>query len=357
MKVLMTGPIAISGGVAMHTKQLIDHLRTFDVQILHYNTSSSYVNFYLNAAEKMFKKTFGMILFAILHRSQFDLIHVQASGGLSSFISALSGVVIARLLSQKLIITFHYSNTKMFINQHPYCFKFVLTHCSKMIVVSPSQVRDITKKFSRYSDKIICIPNGYDSEIYYPKNISIPEFKMKKNLKFVYTVSNLTSTKGQDVLIDAMYILSCDKNIVCYMAGKGDQYAILNKKIQDLGLQNTVKLLGWVSDDINAQYLNACDVFVFPSLHESFGIVLIEALACGKPCVATINGGSEGILTDNMGILVPTRDPVELAYAIQKALTHQWDNNFIAETAKICYNWDDIALKTGYLYNQVIQYK
>lgn len=138
-----------------------------------------------------------------------------------------------------------------------------------------------------------------------------------------------------------------------FYRGTRIQYDFLNEKIASLNLQNHVKLLNWISDITNAEFLNGCDVFVFPSLHESFGIVLIEALACGKPCVATINGGSEGILTsDKLGVLIPPANAKALADAITYVLEGEWDQTFIANVA-MEYNWEDIASKTRLLYEQL----
>jgi glycosyltransferase involved in cell wall biosynthesis len=67
-------------------------------------------------------------------------------------------------------------------------------------------------------------------------------------------------------------------------------------------------------------WMNACDVVVLPSLSEGFGVVLVEAMACGKPVVATACGGPEDIVTSDTGILVPPADETALAQAMSDAL-------------------------------------
>ena len=68
------------------------------------------------------------------------------------------------------------------------------------------------------------------------------------------------------------------------IVGKGDDQLRLEKLISALGLQDSVTLTGYVSDDILSDYYNLCDVFAMPSKMEGFGIVLLEAMACGKTC-------------------------------------------------------------------------
>ncbi len=67
-----------------------------------------------------------------------------------------------------------------------------------------------------------------------------------------------------------------------------------------------------------------CDVFVLPSLGETFGVVLGEAMACGKPVLSTRCGGPEDVVTSQTGILVPPGDPASLALAMKGFLTHSY---------------------------------
>ncbi|MBE9593771.1 MAG: glycosyltransferase, partial [Proteobacteria bacterium] len=96
-----------------------------------------------------------------------------------------------------------------------------------------------------------------------------------------------------------------------------------------------------------------CDVFVLPSLRESFGVVQIEAMACGKPIVATRNGGSEEIITsEDYGLLCGPANPEELAEKILIALDKEWDGEKIRGYAER-FRWENIVKEIVKVYKAV----
>ena len=351
-RILMVGPKATSGGVAMHTKQIISALKKYNLDILEYNSSFSCGVSLFDNIIKIYKRTLGLSVYALAKHASYDIIHVQSSGGLSSFVSAIFGIIIGKTLSKKVIITFHYSNTESFLEKYPRIFKYVLANSNKMIFVSCNQLKIVVDKFKNMSEKVCKISNGYDSNIYYRKKYDHGLLRSNcGDKKILYNISNLLPGKGQIYLIDAIYQMN-RKDIVCFIAGNGPCYNKLEERIHELKLSDSVYLLGWVTDEENSSYLNECDLFVFPSVRESFGIVLIEALACGKPCVATCNGGSEEILSsERLGFLVPVCNSKALADAISKVLddTNDWDAEYISNYASK-YNWNDVAQKHIELY-------
>jgi glycosyltransferase involved in cell wall biosynthesis len=114
-----------------------------------------------------------------------------------------------------------------------------------------------------------------------------------------------------------------------------------------------VKVDGFVPNDLLPIWMNACDVFVLPSLSESFGIVQIEAMACGKPAVATYNGGSEEIITsEDYGLLCEPANQKELAEKILIALDKEWVYKKILGYAER-FSWENIAKEVQEVYNTV----
>jgi glycosyltransferase involved in cell wall biosynthesis len=99
------------------------------------------------------------------------------------------------------------------------------------------------------------------------------------------------------------------------IAGEGPLHAELEAQARAAGLGTSVRLLGRRSDV--RELMRACDVFVFPSLYEAFGVALLEAMACGAAVVASRVGGIPEIVEDGAsGLLVPPADPAALADAI-----------------------------------------
>lgn len=209
-------------------------------------------------------------------------------------------------------------------------------------------------------EKVTVIHNGYDPNLF--KIISMNKAKKKLNLpedkKVILSVGNLELIKGHKYLIEAIKEeVKRGKNITCLIAGSGSQKKYLNRIIGRLSLRDNVKLVGGKPHNELPLWLNACDVFVLPSLRESFGIVQIEAMACGKPVVATFNGGSEEvILNEKLGLLVEPKDATGLAKAILKALDTEWDKEYILSYAEQ-YSWDAIIRKIIKVYNELLEKK
>ena len=90
-------------------------------------------------------------------------------------------------------------------------------------------------------------------------------------------------------------------------------------------------------------WMNACDLFVLPSLNESFGIVQIEAMACGKPVIATNTPGSREIIaSDKLGLFCQPENEEELAEKIRMGLQMDWDREEILQFAEK-FSWEKVA--------------
>jgi teichuronic acid biosynthesis glycosyltransferase TuaC len=139
-------------------------------------------------------------------------------------------------------------------------------------------------------------------------------------------------------------------DVFCFIGGTGPGTGALQGQINRLNLSEKVKLLGPVPGDILPIWMNACDLFVLPSLSESFGIVQIEALACGKPVVSARNRGSEEvIISDEHGLLAEPADPESLSKKILMALNREWDREAILEYVEQ-FTWEIIIKEIMNIY-------
>jgi L-malate glycosyltransferase len=142
------------------------------------------------------------------------------------------------------------------------------------------------------------------------------ELWLPHNAPIVGNVAALVPHKGQKQLVDAAALVVQrvpDARFV--IAGEGELRDAIQRQIRDLGLEKHVLLLGFRPDILSLH--KAFDIFVLSSLTEGLGTSLLDAMACGKPIVATTAGGIPEVVDDGVtGLLVPPRDPRSLADAL-----------------------------------------
>ena len=157
-----------------------------------------------------------------------------------------------------------------------------------------------------------------------------------KGKKIIFSLGRLVPYKGYKYLIDSARYLDDDYMIL--IGGGGPLKAKLTAQIEERGLQDKVKLLGFVKDEDVAAYFGACDLFCMSSVYatEAFGIVQIEAMSAGKPVVATKIPGS-GVSWVNAhkesGLNVEPKDSEALADAFMHILESEEDYNAFSEQA------------------------
>ena len=279
----------------------------------------------------------------------FDIIHAHFT-----WPSGYIGVKLKSKYNVPVVITLHANSARFYkevdMNYPP--LNYAWKNADALIRVNKKDV-PVLKKFNENS---FSIPNGFSSK-FKPldqeecrKSLGLPQ-----NVKILFTLGWLIERKGFNYLIEAMdIILKERKNVFCFIGGSGKLKDKLQSQINDLKLEKYVKLIGFIPDEALLLWMNACDVFVLPSLSESFGVVLIEAMACGKPVISTYNGGSEEVvISEEYGLLMEPRNSINLAKKIEIALEKEWNHQKINEYAQQ-FTWKDIATKILDLYHKVI---
>ena len=234
--------------------------------------------------------------------------------------------------------------------------EYVLNAADYIITVSNSNLECIEKLNVETPVKVL--PNGFRNDLFYPRDSN--ECKKTLNLPFdknmILTVGNLVEIKGHKYLIEAMQkVVKHRKDVLCIIVGSGGLKGKLERQIRKAGLENHIKLVGGRPHDEIPIWMNACDLFVLPSLRESFGVVQIEAMVCRKPVVATHNGGSEEIIIfEDYGLLCEPANPDELAEKILIALDKEWDCDKIKEYAEQ-FTWGNITEEIVAVYKSIIR--
>lgn len=241
-----------------------------------------------------------------------DVIHAH-----SCFWAAPAAVSLGKKIGVSVVITEH---STIFSNNNISKFEGevinnALMKATKVIAVSKS----LKSQMQRYCNRkdIEIIHNIVDTELF---NIRT---EYKKKCKFTFlTVCYLTKKKGIDVLIKAFSIKFKGRNVLLKIGGAGIEEENLKKLSISLGIEKQVLFLGALSREDVVEHMNSCDVFVLPSRHETFGVVFIEALACGKPIIATKTGGPNEIINKDNGVLVQIDNIDELAEAMNKIMNN-----------------------------------
>lgn len=210
----------------------------------------------------------------------------------------------------------------------------------------------------RFNPRVYYVPNGFNPEKLpiLPREEARKKLGISQDIYVIFSLGRLIKRKGFNYLVEAMAkVVKHKKDIVCFIGGAGEEMVgKLKKQIIQLGLKENVKLLGFVPCEDLKYWMNASDLFVFPSLSESFGLAVLEALAVGTPVVSTINGGSEEIITsEDYGLLCPPADPECLAEKILIALDKDWDREKIRKYAEQ-FTWDNIAKQVVRIYSDVL---
>jgi len=171
------------------------------------------------------------------------------------------------------------------------------------------------------------LPNSVDLSKFSPgqKDPKLIERYGLGNKKVIMTLGRMPGfdrRKGFDEVIEILpFLLREQKNIVYLIAGDGPDKKRLQRKASSLGLDKHVVFTGMVSEAEKAAHYRLADAFVMPSHGEGFGIVLLEAMACGVPVIASkSDGGREALLEGKLGQLVDPFDSEQLIFAIGQAL-------------------------------------
>jgi glycosyltransferase involved in cell wall biosynthesis len=212
----------------------------------------------------------------------------------------------------------------------------------------------VSREFSRllqerYSRNFIDIPNCVDTDLFTPDSAKRPS-----DTKIFLNVAYLEKKKNQAALIRAFKdAFHKDPKYHLVIAGNGPEYADLKHLVQQLGLEESVTLFGFAARDQVRDLLRASDFFVLSSRHETFGVVLIEAMSCGLPVIATKSGGPESIVTDpSLGILCDI-DQEQLADAMKKATTVEFDRSRIRQHCIDHYSMQALAQRLLPIYEEV----
>jgi glycosyltransferase involved in cell wall biosynthesis len=304
---------------------------------------------------------------ALLLRNQVDLYHAHGP------FNALIGLIDR---SKPLVITFHgYPTLESLFNGtiKPNSLKFkiyrwiekkTVDRADAIIVVGKRQKEWLINDLGAYPNKVFQVPNGVDIIKFRPIPVTDhnSNFGFAKDTKIIIFVKAFTAQSGISYLIHSIpKIQASYPNIGILAIGGGPLQGKLENDIDNMNLREVVKLIPRVPNDSIPCYLNKADIFISPSIpfgkaEETFNISLIEAMACGKPVIATAVGGPKEIIEggDDVGILIPPKDPDAIANAVIELLNNPDRAKKLGENARkyvmSTYTWEKVCQGTLRVY-------
>jgi glycosyltransferase involved in cell wall biosynthesis len=197
--------------------------------------------------------------------------------------------------------------------------RLICTRVDRYIAVSHHLARQLHERLRFPAHKVRVIHNGIPFERF--RRVVDPDLRAalagSSERALIMTVARLAEQKGQCFLLAALRALP---NAIVALVGDGPDRAQLERQAQDLGLRDRVVFLGQRADI--PELLACCDVAVLPSLFEGLPLAALEAMAAGKPVVATRVGGTSEVIQDGVtGLLAAPADPDALAQAIGAVLS------------------------------------
>ncbi len=246
---------------------------------------------------------------------QIDLIHAHVS---------YPGGYIASLLSQEFGVPY-------VLTEHMSPFPF------PSLLHSGQPVTEIAQAFQKAATSIAVSPSlsqrvasfGYPTPRVIPNMVDERAFTLgqpNSSKTVFFTLCGISEQKGIDHLLEAIALWNPPANLFEFrIGGDGPQRAAYEAKAQSLGLADRVRWLGAVSRSQAPKLFTDCHIYVMPSRHETFGVVYAEAIASGKPIIATRCGGPEFIVNATNGALVDVGDVPALSQAMQTMAAHWAD--------------------------------
>lgn len=265
---------------------------------------------------------------------EYDLIHVHhpdPMACLALFCSGFKGKVVLHwhsdILKQKSLLKLY----------RPF-EKWLIRRADMIVGTTPVYVQQ-SPMLKKVQHKVDYIPIGVEEQL--PDPIGMEKIRNQfLGKKIVFSLGRLVEYKGFVYLVDAASHLGDD--YVVLIGGNGPLRETIEQRIEELGLQDKVKLLGYVKEDEVANYFGACDVFCLSSIMktEAFAIVQVEAMSCGKPIVATRIPES-GVSWVNRhkfsGVNVPVKSGRFLADGILFLTQNDYTYKIYAKQARLLY--------------------
>ncbi|TAL72171.1 MAG: glycosyltransferase family 4 protein [Bacteroidetes bacterium] len=253
---------------------------------------------------KYLSNTFRFLKNEIFTRNHIDIVHSHLS-----YPAGFLGTILQKIKGIPNVLTEH-STIKLYSRSflHKLCVNYTLRNASCIVPVSNSLKEEISSQCHR---QLNVIHNIVDTEMF---DLAKSKEGQIINIGFLGGLNN--TNKGLDLLLKSVSMLE-RKRFFLHIGGNGILLDSFKAMVKASGIEADCKFYGEIFRSDIAHFYTGLDIFVLPSRYETFGIVLVEAMACGIPVIATKCGGPQDIVTPSTGMLIEKDDPEVLAKAIR----------------------------------------
>jgi glycogen(starch) synthase len=295
-------------------------------------------------------------------RMEFDLVHGH------DWLVATAGDELARRLGCPWVVTIHateYGRHQGWVDKHPqshiHGVETWMANAADAVITCSHYMRDhVADVYGLDEARVAVIPNGID-----PLDLQPVEDLDALRARFaaprerlVLLVGRLVYEKGFQIALEALPgVIERLGDVRFLVAGSGTAELELRAQAAQLGLGDHGTFLGWIGDDVLHSLYRIADLTVVPSIYEPFGLVALEAMASGCPCIVADTGGlREVVPNSDVGLRFQSRDPRSLAQMMERVLSDEaLRTRLVTEASEhvLRFDWADIARQTAEIYGEL----
>jgi glycogen synthase len=300
---------------------------------------------------------------ALAEDAHYDLIHGH------DWLVAQASSTLAQRLDVPYVTTIHateHGRHQGWVKDYPQSHIHSVEHwmarrADALIVCSYYMRGHVADIFDVDERRVAVIPNGIDPRELRPAG-DLQALRSKfaePHEKLVLFVGRLVYEKGFQLALDAMPgVLKAVENVRFLVAGSGTHEAELKTQAERLGLSEHGSFLGWIGDDVLHSLYRIADLCVVPSIYEPFGLVALEAMASGCPCIVADTGGLREVVPvgERVGLRFNGGDAEHLGVMIERLLVDEaLRERLVTEASEhvLSFDWDDIAQRTRGIYGEL----
>jgi glycogen synthase len=295
-------------------------------------------------------------------RYDFDVVHGH------DWLVAGAGDHLSKRFRAPFVTTIHateYGRHQGWVETHPQSYihgveRWMANRADRVITCSAYMREHVADVYGLDESRIAVIPNGIDpSELVPVDDLDTLRSRFAgPREKLVLLVGRLVYEKGFQLALEALPgLIERVGNVRFLVAGSGTAEGELRQQASALGLDAHGTFLGWIGDDVLHSLYRIADLTVVPSIYEPFGLVALEAMASGCPCLVADTGGlREVVPNEDVGLRFRSRDPRSLASMAERLLTNvELRDRLVAEASEhvLSFDWADVARQVGEVYEEL----